>query len=99
MGALANRVVDNYTKKFETCNEVHRKTKSEKKKNSTPPLLTNLPIYLKDNVTEDLYRNCLIENCINEYGPKEYSVVFEDLVKKKIGVFNDFKKPKKLAID
>ena len=99
MGAFANRVVDSYTRKFEACNEVHRKTKVDKKKNNTPPLLTNLPIFIKDTVTEEVYRNCLIENAIQEYGPKDYNPVFEDLLKKKVGNFNDFKKPKDFTIE
>ena len=78
---------------------MYRKTKTDKKKNNTPPLLTNFPIYLKDSINDESYRNCLMENAINEYGPKEYNPVFEDLVKKKIGNFNDFKKPKDLGVD
>lgn len=99
MGSFANRVIDNYTKKFETCNEVHRKNKVEKKKNNTPPLLTNFPIYLKDCINDEAYRNCLIENSIHEYGPKEYNPVFDDLVRKKVANFNDFKKPKDFGVD
>jgi hypothetical protein len=46
MGSLATRVVDSYAKKFEVCNEAFRKNKIENKKNA-PPLLINLPLYLK----------------------------------------------------
>lgn len=48
MSSFATRVVDSYTKKFEICNETFRKNKPEKKKNC-PPLLINLPLYLKFN--------------------------------------------------
>jgi hypothetical protein len=37
----------------------------------------------------------IVEQSINEYGPKEPNPVFEDLLKKKLGNFHDFKKPKK----
>jgi ASC-1-like (ASCH) protein len=46
MNSFATRVVDVYVKKFETFNEIYRKTKIEKKKN-TPPVLTSLPVYVK----------------------------------------------------
>lgn len=68
MGSYATRVVDSYTKKFEICNETFRKSKPEKKKNS-PPLLINLPSYLKF-IDEQEYKNALIHHCIQEYGPK-----------------------------
>lgn len=40
-----------------------------------------------------------MENAIQEYGPKEYNPVFEELVKRKISNFNEFKKPKDLGVD
>lgn len=69
MGGLANRVVDSYGKKFETCNESFRKAKYEKKKN-TPPLLINLPLYFKALGLDESYKNSLMANAIEEYGPK-----------------------------
>lgn len=59
MGAFANRVIDSYTKKFEICNENFRKAKYEKKKNS-PPLLTNLPLYLKSLNLDDLFKTAIL---------------------------------------
>lgn len=53
-----------------------------------------MPVYVK-SIDEDEYKSLIIEQSINEYGPKEPSIVFEELVKKKLGNFNDFKKPKK----
>ena len=46
MKNFATRVFDAYVKKFETFNEIFRKTKIEKKKNQ-PPILTSLPVYVK----------------------------------------------------
>lgn len=74
MNSFATRVVDVYAKKFETFNEIYRKTKVEKKKN-TPPLLTSLPLFVK-STDEDEYKCLIIEQSIHEYGPKEHSIVF-----------------------
>jgi len=38
----------------------------------------------------------LIEQAINEYGPKSPSIIFEEQLKSKLGNFNEFKRPKKL---
>lgn len=97
MQSFVNRVLEVYGKKFESFNEVFRKAKHEKKKNQ-PPLLTNLPLYVKSQSDEE-YKSLLIEHVIGEYGPKEPSPVFEEQLKKKLGNFNDFKKPKKLFHD
>lgn len=93
MGAFANRVVDSYTRNFEICNETFRKTKVQKKK-TVPPLLTNLPVFIKYLGQDEKYKTALIENAINEYGPKEFNPVFQEILKKKLNNFNDFKKPK-----
>ena len=86
MKSYVNRVVDVYVKKFESFNEIFRKSKVEKKKNS-PPLLTNLPLYAK-SVSDEEYKNLLIESAIQEYGPKEPSPVFEEQLKKKVSNFH-----------
>lgn len=75
MGGFANRVCDSYSKKFESCNEAFRKSKWEKKKNS-PPLLTNLPLYLKSLNLDTSYKSSLTWNAIQEYGPKEDNPTF-----------------------
>ena len=97
MNSFATRVIDVYVKKFETFNEIYRKTKSEKKKN-TPPMLASLPVYIKD-LNEEEYKNTLLHQAILEYGPKEPNIVFDDLLKKKLGNFNEFKRPKKFQAD
>ena len=51
MGSYATRVIDSYTKKFESWNEIYRKNKPEKKKN-TPPLLISYPLYMR-SIFED----------------------------------------------
>lgn len=94
MNAFATRAVDAYAKRFEAFNEVHRKTKVEKKKNS-PPVLTSLPVYVK-SLDEEEYKNLLLEQAVAEYGPKDPSAVFDDLLKKKLASFHDFKRPKKV---
>jgi hypothetical protein len=73
MGGYANRVVDSYVKKFETCNEIFRKIKEEKieKKGKIPPLLINLPIYFKSQNQDELYKSSLLYDSIKDYGPKE----------------------------
>lgn len=95
MNSFATRVIDVYAKKFETFNEIFRKNKPQKKKN-TPPVLVSLPIYVK-SLDDEEYKSLLIEQAINQYGPKELSPVFEEQLKKKLGNFNDFKKPKKFS--
>ena len=62
MNGYTTRVVDVYVKRFETFNEIHRKTKIEKKKN-TPTVLTSLPVYVK-SFDEDEYKNLLIEQAV-----------------------------------
>jgi Holliday junction resolvasome RuvABC ATP-dependent DNA helicase subunit len=62
MNGYTTRVVDAYVKRFETFNEIHRKTKIEKKKNQ-PPVLTSLPVYVK-SLDEDEYKNLLIEQAV-----------------------------------
>lgn len=94
MNSFATRVVDMYAKKFESCNEIFRNNNKQEKKKNMPPLLVSLPVYAK-SVDEEEYKCLLIENCIMEYGPKEYNPVFEDLLNKKMNNFNDFKKPKR----
>lgn len=93
MGGYANRVCESYSKKFESCNESFRKSKWEKKKNN-PPLLTNLPLYLKSLALDVSYKSSLTFNAIQEYGPKEENHAFYELLKNKMSNFNDFKKPK-----
>lgn len=41
----------------------------------------------------------LIEQAIAEYGPKEHSLVFDEQLKKKLGNFHEFKRPKKFFCD
>jgi hypothetical protein len=66
MSAYANRVVDSYVKKFETCNEIFRKIKDIKieKKGKTPPFLINLPLYFKNENQDELYKTSLIYSAI-----------------------------------
>lgn len=47
MNQFATRVIDSYAKKFETFNEIFRKTKIDNKKKNQPPILTSLPVYVK----------------------------------------------------
>lgn len=82
------------------CNQAYRKLQSDKDKNiKNPPVLTNFPLYLKQLNKNELYKSALIENVINEYGPKQYDPVFDDILKKKLNNFNEFKKPKELKFD
>lgn len=62
MNSFVSRVVDVYAKKFETFNEIFRKSKIEKKKN-TPPLLTSFPIFIK-SIDEGEYKNALLQQAI-----------------------------------
>jgi len=50
-------------------------------------------------VSEDEYKNIILQHAIEEYGPKEASAIFDDILKKKLGNFHEFKKPKKLQAD
>lgn len=75
-----NKVIDTYTKRFEACNELSRKLKvpdQDKKKNS-PPVLVNLPIYIKNIVQNDEeYKASILYFTSKEFGPKEESPVFD----------------------
>ena len=46
-----------------------------------------------------MYKTSLVESAINEFGPKERNPIFEDLLKKKMSNFNEFKKPKNYNFD
>lgn len=50
-----NKVIDTYTKRFESCNELSRKLKvsDQDKKKNMPPVLVNLPIYIKNVVQNE----------------------------------------------
>ena len=93
-----NKVIDTYTKRFESCNELSRKLKGpdqDKKKNS-PPVLVNLPIYLKNVAQSDEdYKAAIIFATSREFGPKQESPVFDELLKNKLTNLSDFKRPKK----
>jgi hypothetical protein len=107
MGGYANRVIDSYTKKFETCNETYRKIKESKegKENKEPkkdrgqPFLVNLPLYLKHLNQDENYKTCLISKAISEFGPTDKNPIFYELLISKSKNFNDFKKPKSLDFD
>lgn len=59
--------MDNYSKRFETCNELSRKLKandSDRKKN-TPPILINLPLFIRSTGGgDDEYKASIIQSSI-----------------------------------
>lgn len=68
-----NKVIDTYTKRFESCNELSRKLKAsdQDKKKNMPPILVNLPIYIKNVVqNEEDYKASIIYSTSKELGPK-----------------------------
>lgn len=52
MGAFVTRVMDSYSRKFQTCNEISRKNMPDKKKKNAPPVLVNFPVFAR-NATND----------------------------------------------
>ena len=96
-GGFISKVIDNYIKRFEACNELSRKMKAsenDKKKNS-PPILINLPVYIKSvGGSDDEYKAALIHSSRLEFGPKEEMPVFDEILTNKFVNLNDFKRPK-----
>ncbi len=87
MGHLANKVLDAYTKNFEQCNEVFRKSQQDKKSKHIPPVIINLPTFVK-NLSEEDYKAVLMEYEIKQHGPKEDNPLFRELLHKKMGNLN-----------
>lgn len=79
-GAYITKILDNYIKTFETCNELSRKlkvTEHYKKKNS-PPVLFNLPLYIRSvGGSDDEYKSSIMMGNKHEFGPKEDMPIFD----------------------